>query len=347
MRSVGQSRLASKVLVTCGLALSASHSLAAIPSGSETATGKPSGSRTQKSITVSPKLGIKGADEAFQGRKSNSKPQWRSVKPESDVIFDLPVTYNSRVKKWIQYFQKPGRTTFRVWLERSSRFLPMIQGELKEAGLPTDLAYVAMIESGFSPHAVSHAAAMGLWQFIEPTGKRYGLKTAWWLDERRDFLKATRAAIRYMSDLYKQFGSWDLVAASYNMGENGVRRLIKRHGTNSFWKLADLGVLPEETRDYLPKILAAILMSKAPGLYGFRDLTPVLPFQYDEVTVPGGTDLLLLAHHLKVPEKTMTELNPELLKAFVPREMDGHRIRVPKGARVAVQGLVHARSRSL
>lgn len=293
--------------------------------------------QTPKPTIPAPALGVKFV-------KPLRDQAWRSVRPESDVIFDLPVTYNHRVKKWIQYFQNSGRQSFRTWLERSSRFLPMIQTELTRAGLPTDLAYVAMIESGFSPHAASYASAMGLWQFIEPTGRRYGLKTGWWIDERRDFRKATTAAIRYMSDLYQQFGSWDLVTASYNMGENGVRKLIRRHGTNSFWKLADLGALPEETRDYLPKILAAILISKAPGLYGFRDLTPAVPFQYDEMNVPGGTDLLVLAHHLKVPEKTMTELNPELVKAFVPREVSSHRIRIPKGAKLAVENVLNVRS---
>ncbi len=259
---------------------------------------------------------------------------------EAHLIFDFPVTYNARVRKWIKYFQTSGRPSFRTWLQRSSRYIPQIQDEMRRANLPLDLAYVAMIESGFSSIAQSHASAMGMWQFIAPTGQRYGLAIDWWIDERRDFEKSTKAAIGYMTDLYEQFGSWYLVAASYNMGENGVRRLIKRHKTNSFWDLADRGALPEETRDYLPKMLAAMLIAKAPALYGFRGLEFQAPYAYESLDVPGGTDLINLANHLGVSERALTELNPELLKAFIPREVKTHRIRIPKGSKIAVSQYV-------
>ncbi len=259
---------------------------------------------------------------------------------EAHLIFDFPVTYNARVRKWIKYFQTTGRPSFRRWLERSTRFVPNIQDEMKKANLPLDLAYVAMIESGFSSSASSHANALGMWQFIAPTGSRYGLAIDWWIDERRDFEKSTKAAIAYMTDLFEQFGSWYLVAASYNMGENGVRRLIKRHKTNSFWDLADRGALPEETRNYLPKMLAAMLIAKAPALYGFRGLEFQVPYAYDTLEVPGGTDLINLANHLGVSERSLTELNPELLKAFIPREVKTHRIRIPKGSKIAVSQYV-------
>lgn len=262
------------------------------------------------------------------------------VNNEAHLIFDFPVTYNSRVKKWIKYFQTAGRPSFRRWLERSSRFVPFIQTELKKAGLPLDLVYVAMIESGFSSNAESHANAIGLWQFIVPTGERYGLKYDWWIDERRDFEKATRAAIGYMSDLFEQFGSWYLVTASYNMGENGVRRLIKRYRTNSYWDLVERGALPDETGNYVPKMLAAILIAKAPALYGFRDLEMMMPFAFDTVTVPGGTDLANLARYLGVSERTLSELNPELVRGFIPRDIAQHRIRIPKGAHLAVSQYV-------
>jgi membrane-bound lytic murein transglycosylase D len=203
-----------------------------------------------------------------------------------------------------------------------------------------------MIESGFIPSAISHAGAMGLWQFIEPTGRRYGLRIDWWIDERRDYRKATASAIRYMKDLQQQFKSWYLVAASYNMGETGVRRLIQRHGTNSFWELADLDALPDETQNYVPKILAAMLIAKAPALYGFRDLNPQSPLEYDEVEVPGGTDLINLGKFLGVSEKHLEELNPELIKSFIPREVRRHRIRVPKGARLAVEDFLAANADS-
>ncbi|MBC7370013.1 MAG: lytic transglycosylase domain-containing protein, partial [Bdellovibrionaceae bacterium] len=187
------------------------------------------------------------------------------------LIFDLPVTYNKKVSKWVQYYQTRGQRWFGEWLSRSSKYMPMIQAELQRANLPLDLAYMVMIESGFSSVAVSHADAVGPWQFIEPTGARYGLRKNWWLDERRDLKKSTLAAIRYLKDLREEFGSWYLVAASYNMGEAGLRRQIKKHGTKDYWELVKRGALPVETQEYVPKILAAMLISKAPNLYGFRD----------------------------------------------------------------------------
>lgn len=295
--------------------------------------------RTQ-TLNEAPAVGVAEADKVVSKVKARSPN-------EAHLIFDFPVTYNSRVRKWIKYFQTTGRPSFRRWLERSSRYIPGIQDEMKRANLPLDLAYVAMIESGFSSNASSHANALGMWQFIAPTGTRYGLSIDWWIDERRDFEKSTKAAIGYMADLFEQFGSWHLVAASYNMGENGVRRLIKRYKTNSFWDLADRGALPEETRNYLPKMLAAMLIAKAPALYGFRDLEFQVPYSYDTLEVPGGTDLINLANHLGVSERSLTELNPELLKAFIPREVRTHRIRIPKGSKIAVSQFVNSTGRSL
>lgn len=313
---------------------------AARDEGSTTAPIAPEAS--EKTKVISP---IR-TNAAFTPTKVEAPAKFKKVlqqraQNEAHLIFDFPVTYNSRVKKWIKYFQTAGRPSFRRWLERSSRYIPAIQGEMQKANMPLDLAYLAMIESGFSSSANSHANAMGMWQFIAPTGHRYGLAIDWWIDERRDFEKSTKAAIGYMSDLFEQFGSWYLVAASYNMGENGVRRLISRYKTNSFWDLADRGALPEETRDYLPKMLAAMLIAKAPALYGFRGLEFQVPYAYDSLEVPGGTDLINLANHLGVSERSLTELNPELLKAFVPREVKTHRIRIPKGSKIAVSQYVN------
>lgn len=265
----------------------------------------------------------------------NSKMEFSNTN-ETPFIFDIPVTYNERVSGWIHYFQTKGRRSFRTWLERSARYLPVVEAELQRAGLPQDLVYVAMIESGFRPDAVSHAGAMGMWQFIASTGRRYGLSIDWWVDERRDFAKSTKAAISYMKDLNGQFNSWYLVAASYNMGENGVRRLMKRHNTNDFWTLADRRALPSETTDYVPKIIAATLIAKAPALYGFRDLEYHTPMTFEMFRVPGGTDLMNLAAFLGISGKYMQELNPELLRGFIPREVNGHNIRIPKGSGLVV-----------
>lgn len=250
----------------------------------------------------------------------------------STLIFDLPVTYNRKVSYWISHFQNKGKNWFGGWLERATMYMPFIQKELKEAGLPQDLAFMVMIESGFEPNAISHAAAVGPWQFIQPTGQRYGLNVQWWLDERRDLKKSTLAAIRYLKDLHREFGSWYLVAASYNMGENGLRRQIKKHGTKDFWVLSRLGALPQETVDYVPKILAAMMIAKAPALYGFTDIAKLKTLEYDLVVAPGGTDLTGLADELGITPKSLKDLNAEMLLGYIPSQVSKHTIRVPKGS---------------
>lgn len=256
----------------------------------------------------------------------------KNTKGSDSLVFDLPVTTNRKVVKWIHYYQTRGRKWFHQWLERSTRYLPFLQNELKQAGLPADLAFIVMIESGFSPQATSTASAVGPWQFIEPTGNRYGLSRNWWLDERRDLVKSTRAAIRYIKELYAEFGSWYLVAASYNMGENGLRRRIRKHGTKDFWTLIQKGALPLETQEYVPKILAAMLIAKAPNLYGFRDVEKQEAFDFETISVPGGTDLDKVADLLGVTRKSLKDLNAELILGYIPRQVDKHTIRVPRGA---------------
>ena len=257
------------------------------------------------------------------------------------LIFDLPVTYNKQVQKWVAFYQGRGRKWYQEWLQRSYRYMPVIQKELKNANLPTDLAFMVMIESGFSARATSTANAVGPWQFIAPTGKRYGLNHNWWLDERRDLRKSTLAAIRYLKDLYSEFGSWYLVAASYNMGENGLRNRIKKYGTKDYWRLIQIDAIPKETQEYVPKILAAMLIAKAPNLYGFRDLEKMQPLEYDIVQVPGGTDLESLADHLGVTHKALKDLNAELILGYIPRQVEKHYIRVPRGAHQLVTKYVY------
>jgi membrane-bound lytic murein transglycosylase D len=247
-------------------------------------------------------------------------------------IFDLPVTYNKKVATWIAFFQTRGKTFFRNWLEKSTKYMPLLQSELRKAGLPTDLAYMVMIESGFSATAISTANAVGPWQFIGSTGKNYGLRQNYWLDERRDIKKSTTAAINYLKDLKREFGSWYLVAASYNMGEGGLRRKIRAHKTNDYWELVKYRALPQETQDYVPKILAALMISKAPNLYGFRNIDAQYPLQYEVVWAPGGTQLDAMADHLNVTRKSMRELNAELILGNIPKEVSGHPIRIPLGS---------------
>jgi len=275
--------------------------------------------------------------------RTAAKPGGNTFTPvDTSPYFDIPVTYNTKVKWWINYFQTSGRKWFRTWLERSHAYLPGMQKMLAQKGLPQDLAYVAMIESGFSATATSSASAVGYWQFITPTANRYGLKTTWWLDERRDFNKSTTAASRYLGDLFRQFGSWYLTAAAYNMGEGRMQRLITKHGTKNFWILSKRPDFPDETKNYIPKMLAAMLIAKAPKLYGFHELKPKAPYSYEYFQVPGGTDLHNLAAYLKVNPSQLTVLNPELLRGFVPANVQSHKIRIPKGLTLRVSQFVRA-----
>lgn len=303
------------------------------------ASATPATAATAVTPQVNPALSLKEKLKALTAKSTHVQ--------SDNLIFDLPVTYNKKVSQWIAYFQGSGNKWFRTWMQRSYKYMPFIQEELKRAGLPSDLAYMVMIESGFAPNAISTADAVGPWQFIESTGTRYGLSKSWWLDERRDLKKSTLAAIRYLKDLHSEFGSWYLVAASYNMGENGLRRRIKKYGTKDYWALIKLDALPQETQDYVPKILAAMLIAKAPNLYGFRDLEKMDPLEYDVVLVPGGTDLEPLADHLGVTRKALKDLNAELYLGYIPRQVEKHFIRVPKGAGRMVSTYVYQHSRKV
>ncbi len=283
-------------------------------------------------ITASPPLASASDKNALTLKQKLKLLEKRQTNQTDHFIFDLPVTYNKKVAIWISFFQTRGKTFFRNWLEKSTKYMPLLQAELKKAGLPTDLAYMVMIESGFSSSAVSSANAVGPWQFIESTGKGYGLKKYWWLDERRDIKKSTQAAIRYLKDLKQEFGSWYLVAASYNMGENGLRRQIKKYGTHDYWELVKYKALPQETQDYVPKILAALMIAKAPNLYGFRDIDAQYPLQYEVVWAPSGTDLENLADYLNITRNAMKDLNSELVLGYVPKQIEGHHIRIPLGS---------------
>lgn len=291
--------------------------------------------KVKSRIKVSKKLTKEMKAKTF---RPVAKPRYTPV--DKRPSFDIPVTYNQQVKKWMHYFQNNGKKWFQRWLDRSHRYLPNMQKVLRQKNLPQDLAYIAMIESGFSPHAVSTASAVGYWQFIRPTANRYGLKTDWWIDERRDFHKSTDAASKYLGDLYKMFNSWYLTASAYNMGETRMRRLIKRHKTKNFWHLSKKKDFPKETREYIPKMLAAMLIAKSPETYGFNSHNKKKPYRYEYFFVPGGTDLILLAEALNLPHVEIKKLNPDILRGYIPKYVKNHRIRIPKGYTLKVASLI-------
>ena len=215
------------------------------------------------------------------------------------------------------------------WLTRSGQYLPMILDVFRQKGLPDELVFTAMIESGFNPVAVSRAGAKGLWQFMAPTARRYGLRIDDWLDERLDPEKSTMAAARHLLDLYAVFGSWNLVQAAYNAGEMRVIQAIRAMGTSDFWTLRGGQVLKDETKDYIPAIQAATLIAREPERYGFV-FTPAEPLSYEVVMVPRGTSLKRLAARSDIPIDEFERLNTELkLKQTPP---DGpYPLKVPVG----------------
>jgi membrane-bound lytic murein transglycosylase D len=257
-----------------------------------------------------------------------------------EVVWDLPVTRNESVEWWIDFLQGRNRDKTQLWLERTGRYGPMIQAELRRRGMPEDLLYLALIESGLSPKAYSRAAASGMWQFIAETGKRYGLEVSSDVDERRDPVKSTSAALDYLQDLYGRFGSWYLAAAAYNTGENRVERILRERaggakGADSlFWQIAPH--LPRETRDYVPLMLAAAHIGKEPAKYGFSELAYQDEMEFDVVWVPGSTELSMIAEASGIESDAVMELNTHLTNGRTPVNR-GWAVRIPAGRRTAFE----------
>src|SRR4030042_3671694 len=251
------------------------------------------------------------------------------LKKEPD--FDIPIVMNGKVEQFIQYFQTNIREKFVIWLSRSEKYIPFMRNLLKEHGLPEDLVYLSLIESGFNPYAYSRAKAVGLWQFISQTGKRYGLRVDWWVDERRDPEKSTIAAAKYLKDLYEMFSCWYLAAAGYNAGEYKIIKAMKLYRTEDFWMLTKHRYLKRETKDYVPQMIAAALIAKDPEKYGFTDIEYQEPLRYDKVNVPAVTDLRVIAKACEAPVEELKDLNPQLLRWCTPPDSPEYEIRIPFG----------------
>ncbi len=245
--------------------------------------------------------------------------------------FDIPIVINAQVEQFLQYFQTTAKKIFSNWLARSEKYIPFMKNILRENGLPEDLVYMALIESGFNPYAYSRSKASGPWQFIYLTGKRYGLKVNGWVDERRDPEKSTIAAAKYLRDLYDMFECWYLAAAGYNAGEGKIVNAMKRYQTEDFWELTKYPYLKQETKDYVPQMIAAALIAKDPEKYGFSDIEYQEPLQYEKIRVPAVVDLNLIAKACEVSTDELKDLNPELLRGYTPPDSPGYEIRIPFG----------------
>jgi membrane-bound lytic murein transglycosylase D len=248
-----------------------------------------------------------------------------------EITHDLPIEINDRVLGFLNHYTNGrGRGTIEVGLERVGRYQPMIEQILKEEGVPQDLIYLCQAESAFKPRALSRAKAKGMWQFISSRGKEYGLRQTWWIDERSDPEKSTRAAARHLKDLYQEFGDWYLAMAAYNAGPVRVQRAMARTGADNFWTLANKRALPKETINYIPNILALTIIGKNPEKYGFDvDSEPAL--ETDRVTVDKATDLRVIAEAINVPLDDLRELNAHVLRWTTPPDDPEFELILPKG----------------
>jgi hypothetical protein len=279
------------------------------------------------------------AASAFQQQMARSLDSMKLLPPESfsvsmmacrkNLVYDVPMTWNERVQRALFYYVNTRQNTIDRWFLRAPYYLPFMRKTFADSGLPQDLAYLPLIESGFNPKAYSYAHAAGIWQFITSTGQRYGLRHSYWLDERRDPLKSTQAAASYLRKLYGDFGHWHLALAAYNCGENGMNRVINRSQSNDFWKL---NRLPAETRNYVPSYLAALTIAKNPGCFGIA-AAPVDTFPCDTVLVNECVSLEDVSQAVGVSYDTLKKINPHLLRWCTPPDVTDAVLYLPCGTR--------------
>lgn len=275
--------------------------------------------------------------------------------PESDVDVEvdlpavpvaLPVEMNARVERWMDRFRTDQRGSFERFLAREGLYGSLIRDKLRERDMPEELIYLAMIESGFSAGATSPVSAAGVWQFMGPTAREYGLRVDRWVDERRDPVKATDAALDYLQWLHERYDSWYLAAAAYNAGFGRVDRVLRAHADGRkgdeaiYWEIIEH--LPRETREYVPRLLAATMLARQAFREGF-EVIPYGPYEYDRVWVPGNTPLAAVARSLDVPAELMGDLNPHLIRGVTPPGTS-YGLRVPVGATGDVMASLGARS---
>lgn len=248
------------------------------------------------------------------------------------VLPDIPVRWDERVIRFLEFFRDDprGRRLVRAWLQRLGRYEPMVRETLEREGLPRDLVFVAMVESGFDPTARSHAGAAGMWQFVQRTGESFGLTVDHWVDLRLDPERSTQAAARYLAQLRERFGTWELALAAYNMGYGALLRSIRKYNTNDYWTLAHLeAALPFETNVYVAKIIACAIVAHNPERFGLADLTPEEPIRWETVSIPGGVSLGQIARAAGTTTERLRELNPALRRGRTPPGRESFPVHIP------------------
>ncbi len=257
---------------------------------------------------------------------------WKGKKDTPPQLegLQIPVTLNGPVREYIAFFQGRGRRIYAQWLSRMGRYRELMQTILERNHVPTELLYICMIESGFTTGALSHAGAVGLWQFMKRTGTEFGLRHDNWVDGRNDPEAATEAAAKLFADLYGRFGSWPLAMAAYNAGVGRVSRAITQYNTNDYWRLSAMGAITNEATHYVPKAMAAMIIGQDPERFGFGDVQPEAPIAFVKVQVPQSTRLDLLSKRLGLDANALAELNPEIRRGVTPPGGD-YNLRIPPG----------------
>lgn len=272
---------------------------------------------------------------------SIEKPLVVSISPD-ETVYNTPsiiddYSYNemavNAIKNHITLFTEKIKEKFSLWLKRSGKYMELMRNILTEHNVPEEIVFIPLIESGFNANAYSPARAVGYWQFIASTAKRYGLEISWWKDERKDPVKSTKAAANYLKDLYEMFGSWNLAMAAYNAGEGKILKALNRTKAEDYWALLDTNYIKPETKNYVPKFIAASMIANRPEDFGFENLEYYPPLNYDEVLLNHPLDLDVAAECAGTTLKEIKELNPELRRWCTPPDVSEYTLRIPAGTK--------------
>ncbi|MBZ0157400.1 MAG: transglycosylase SLT domain-containing protein [Alphaproteobacteria bacterium] len=280
------------------------------------------------------------APESASGQTVKESPNNPGEKKEPSVNSPIDTaSYKSNetalkaIERNVTLFTERIKGRFEIWLERSARYIEIMKEILREKQLPEELVFLPIVESGFNLNAYSPARAVGPWQFIAATAKRYGLVIDWWRDERKDPVKSTHAAAQYLKDLYKMFGSWNLALAAYNAGEGRISRALKKSDVSDYWSLLHTKQIRDETKEYVPRYIAATMIANTPEEYGFSNLDYHEPLAYEEITLASPMDIEVIAHCAESTVKEIRELNPELRRWSTPLNVPQYTIRIPQGSK--------------
>ena len=303
------------------------------------------------SVTL-PDLNSAGEESEISGEVRGSSPSENSVVPlvqgpepsesattSTTAAYNIPVVRDSSVERHIHFFSTAIRSRFEQWLARFSRYHPLVENIFSEFNLPSDLVYLSLVESGFNPYAFSRAKATGPWQFMKGTGKLYGLRIDHYVDERRDPIKSTVAAARYLRDLYDLFGTWPLAMAAYNAGEGKVMRALQKAQAETFSDISSTRLIRRETKQYVPRIMAATIIARNRDQYGFSQ-EAVAPHQFEEVVVTRPLHFRAIAKTTGIPYEELRLLNPELRRNATPPDNSAYHLKVPVGTSATVMKLL-------